>query len=181
MGATQRSSAWAGLLTSYLTKDKIINLAVPGYTTYHILENGTINPADRPAPDTLANITAALKKKPTILIVSMTTNDVAGGFSVDEILTNLEIIHKKALAKGVRRFIVTTPHPRRISSAATLKYLDQRDRILKKYGTDAVNFFDAVADSEYYFRPEYLYSDGIHPNDAGHAVLFEQVKKVINR
>lgn len=180
-GASASKRAWAGLLNQYLTNSKVVNLAKGGYTTYHILPTDVPNPDGRPNADTTRNITAALKQHPTVLIVSMTTNDVASGYSLDEIMRNLRSVRQIALANGVRRFIVTTSHPRRINAAATQKYIEQRDRILKTYGLEAVNFFDPVADSTHCFRAELLSADGIHPNDQGHAVLFEQIRKAIER
>lgn len=180
-GASTRDRAWAGLLRQYLTKGNVVNLAKGGYTTYHILPSNVSAPAGRPNTDTTRNITAALKLHPTVLIVSMTTNDVANGHRVDEIMSNLKVIRQMAKTNGVRRFMVTTSHPRRINAAATRQYMEQRDRILTTYGAEAVNFFDPVADSTHYFRAELLSPDNIHPNDQGHAVLFEQIRRAIER
>lgn len=171
--------AWAGLLGKYVSNGSVINLAKGGYTTYHIVPSRVASPKERPDVDTSRNITAALRKHPTILIISMTTNDVANGYSVDEVMTNLKAVRQQALIAGVRQCIVTTPHPRRISAVATRKYLEQRDRILKTFGTEAVNFFDPVADSTHHFRADLLSPDGIHPNNQGHAVLFEQIRKAM--
>ncbi len=176
-GASNNSVSWAGQFKAYYApKGQVVNLAVPGYTTYHILPTNTAQVANRPAVDTLHNITAALKKSPTILIISMTTNDVGNGFSVDELMNNLKTVRALALADGVKQVYITTCHPRKINAAATVKFLEQRDRIMSLYGKYGINFFDPVADANNLFRAEWLFTDGIHPNDKGHAVLFEQVR-----
>lgn len=179
IGASQYKYSWAGLLRSQFLAGQVINLSKPGYTTYQILPNKTSHAKGRPDADTLHNITAALERKPTILLISMTTNDVGNGYSVDEVMTNLALVRAKAAAAGVKRIFITTSHPRRINPTATAQYMLQRDRILKTYGSCAINFFDPVADSENCFKAELLCSDGLHPNDKGHAVLHEQVKKAL--
>ncbi|QJW91892.1 SGNH/GDSL hydrolase family protein [Spirosoma taeanense] len=179
VGASQYKYSWAGLLRGNFFKGQVVNLAKGGYTTYHILPNNASHPGGRPSSDTLRNITAALARKPTTLIISMTTNDVASGVSIDEIMSNLNLIRAKAIAAGVRQVIITTSHPRKINASATAKYIQQRDRIMQTYGESAVNFFDPVADSEKCFKAELLSGDNLHPNDKGHEILFEQIRKAL--
>ncbi|GAB2549516.1 hypothetical protein GCM10027085_45450 [Spirosoma aerophilum] len=178
-GASSYKYSWAGLLNDRLTLGRVVNLAKGGYTSYHIQATGDAKPTGRPLSDTLRNITAALKQKPTTLIISMTTNDVANGFGVDEIIKNLNAVRAKAIAAGVSRVIITTSHPRKINSSATANYLLQRDLVLKNYGASAVNIFDPVADPENCFKAELLSDDGLHPNDKGHKVIYEQIKKTL--
>lgn len=178
-GASSYKYSWAGLITNRLLANRVVNLAKAGYTSYQILPSGTNNPSNRPKIDTLRNITAALKQKPTTLIISMTTNDVANGFNVDEIIKNFNVVKEKALAAGVTRVFITTSHPRKINAGATAQYMLQRDLVLKTYGASAINFFDPVADSTNLFRSELLSADGIHPNDKGHKVLYDEIKKAL--
>ncbi|GAB3036777.1 SGNH/GDSL hydrolase family protein [Spirosoma pulveris] len=178
-GASEYRNSWAGLLTKRFSIGRVVNLAKGGYNSYQILPTHSSHPANRPAADTLRNLTAALKEKPTTLIISITTNDVLFGYGVDEIITNFNIVRNKALAAGVARVLITTPIPRKLNAAATAKYLLQRDLVLKNYGTSAVNIFDPVANSENLFKSELLCGDGIHPNDKGHKVIYEQIKKVL--
>ncbi|AKD57837.1 SGNH/GDSL hydrolase family protein [Spirosoma radiotolerans] len=179
VGASAYKYSWAGLLTNQLVLNHVVNLAKGGYTTYQILPTGSIHAPNRPAVDTLRNLTAALKEKPAILIVSMTTNDVANGYSVSEIIANLILIKNKAKEAGVKRVIITTSHPRKIDTTATEKYMLQRDQVMNTFGTSAVNFFDPVANEDHLFKSELLFKDGIHPNDKGHQVLFEQIRKTL--
>ena len=61
VGASTYDSAFAGRYAKYLgglkPSWKLVNLAVGGYTTYHIMPTGWKRPAGRPAPDTARNIT----------------------------------------------------------------------------------------------------------------------------
>ena len=111
----------------------------------------------------------------------MTTNDVGNGYSVDELMNNLKTVRALALSKGVKHIYITTCHPRRIDAASTKKYLEQRNRIIEVYGKYAVNFFDPLADANNFLKAELLCSDGIHPNDKGHAVLFSQMRKAFEQ
>jgi acyl-CoA thioesterase I len=176
-GASDYKHAWAGLFSAYLNKGKVINLARGGYTTYHILPEGDARPSNRPASDTTRSITAALRKHPSVLVISMTTNDVANGYSVDEVMENLRKIRSIALANGVKRVIITTSMPRNLNKLATERWLQQRDLTLSTYPGEAVNFFDPLATTAFTFRGD-LTVDGIHPNDTGHQLLFDQVIKV---
>ena len=180
-GASDYKHAWAGLFSSYLNNGKVINLAKGGYTTYHILPSYADHQSSRPESDTLRNITAALKMHPTLLMISMTTNDVNNGYNVDEVIANLNAVRAMALANGVRHFVITTSHPRKVNAAITKKYIEQRDRVMAIFKDEAVNFFDPVADADNFFRQELLSTDGIHPNDQGHAILFDQIKTAFER
>ncbi|WP_077922151.1 SGNH/GDSL hydrolase family protein [Spirosoma sp. 209] len=179
VGASDYKHAWAGLFSAYLNKGKVINLARGGYTTYHILPDTDARPTNRPPSDTARSITAALRRHPSVLIISMTTNDVANGYSVDEIMENLRIIRATAFANGVKRVLITTSMPRRLNAWATARWIQQRDRTLATYPLEAVNFFDPLADPSDVFKDE-LTVDGIHPNDNGHKVLFDEMVKVFD-
>ncbi|GAB3048352.1 SGNH/GDSL hydrolase family protein [Spirosoma pulveris] len=171
-GASDYKYAWAGRLTQELSKDRVVNLAKGGYTSYQLLPTNAPHPANRPEADTLRNLNAALKEKPTTLIISISSNDLIIGCSVEEIITNFNVIRSKALAAGVAHVLITTPLPRNYSAEVTANLLLQRDLVLKNYGTSAINIFDPLANEQQQTKPELLSSDGIHPNDKGHAVLF---------
>lgn len=177
MGASDYKHAWAGLLSAYLNKGKVINLARGGYTTFHILPEDDARPSNRPASDTARSITAALRRHPSVLVISMTTNDVANGYSVDEVMENLRKVRAVALANGVKRVIITTSMPRKLNVLATSRWLQQRDLTMAIYPGEAVNFFDPLATNTFIFRDD-LTIDGIHPNDTGHQLLFDQIIKV---
>ncbi|GAB3011050.1 hypothetical protein GCM10027185_00920 [Spirosoma pulveris] len=155
--------------------NRVVNLAKGGYTSYQLLPTNASHPANRPDADTLRNINAALKEKPVTLILSISSNDLVAGYSVEEIIANFNAIRSKALAAGVAHVIITTPLPRNYSAEVTANLLLQRDLVLKNYGSSAVNIFDPLANEQNQTKPEYLSSDGIHPNDKGHAVIYKQI------
>ncbi|GAB3050643.1 hypothetical protein GCM10027185_62390 [Spirosoma pulveris] len=171
-GASDYQYAWAGLLTQQLTNGRVVNLAKGGYTSYQLLPTNAPHPADRPEADTLRNLNAALKEKPTTLLISISSNDLIIGCSVEEIIANFNTIRSKALAAGVAHVLITTPLPRNYSAEVTANLLRQRDQVLKTYGSSAVNIFDPLANEQQLTKAELLSGDGIHPNDKGHALLF---------
>ncbi|GAB3047510.1 SGNH/GDSL hydrolase family protein [Spirosoma pulveris] len=171
-GASDYQHAWAGLLTQQLTNGRVVNLAKGGYTSYHLLPTNAPHPANRPEADTLRNLNAALKEKPTTLLISISSNDLIIGCSVEEIIANFNTIRSKALAAGVAHVIITTPLPRNYSAEVTANLLRQRDLVLKTYGASAINIFDPLANEKNLTKAELLSGDGIHPNDQGHALLF---------
>ncbi|WP_461146241.1 SGNH/GDSL hydrolase family protein [Spirosoma pulveris] len=174
-GASEYKYSWAGLLAQELVNNRVVNLAKGGYTSYQLLPTNASHPANRPDADTLRNINAALKEKPVTLILSISSNDLVAGYSVEEIIANFNAIRSKALAAGVAHVIITTPLPRNYSAEVTANLLLQRDLVLKNYGSSAVNIFDPLANEQNQTKPEYLSSDGIHPNDKGHAVIYKQI------
>jgi len=177
-GASVPDSSWARRLATYYGKRvKIVNLAKGGYTTYHMLATGKANPAGRPAVDTMRNITAALKEHPNYLILSMTTNDVAAGFGVEEYLSNIEEVRLIALANGIKRVWVTTPTPRNLPTEERRKLLKEiRARLLQKYGKDGIDIYGILEGDDYKLSKTYDSKDGIHSNDAGHRLLFLKIK-----
>ncbi|SOD89877.1 SGNH/GDSL hydrolase family protein [Spirosoma fluviale] len=174
-GASDYKYSWAGTLSQQLPNSRVVNLARGGYTSYHLLPTNASRPANRPVSDTLRNINAALKEKPKTLILSISSNDLVIGCSVDEIIANFNIIRSRALAAGVNRVIVTTPLPRTFSADVTAKLLLQRDAVLTNYGLLSINIFDPLAGPDNLMKPELLSADGIHPNDKGHAVIFKLI------
>ncbi|SOD97001.1 SGNH/GDSL hydrolase family protein [Spirosoma fluviale] len=178
-GASEYKNSWAGTLARRLSTSRIVNLARGGYTSYQLLPTSASRPANRPDADTLRNITAALKEKPTLLIISISSNDAVAGYDVDEIIANFNTIRSGALAAGVASVLITTPIPRRFNEEVTTKLLRQRDLVMKNYAPFAINIFDPVANPDNLIKSELLSEDGIHPNDKGHAVIYKQIESFI--
>ncbi|ADB39307.1 SGNH/GDSL hydrolase family protein [Spirosoma linguale] len=178
-GASEYKYSWAGRLTQQLSTSRVVNLAKGGYTSYQLLPTKSSRPNNRPDADTLRNINAALKEKPTILIISNSSNDVVAGYGVDEVIDNFNVIRSRAFAAGVGTVIITTPIPRKFNADVTAKLLLQRDLVMKSYGSFAVNIFDPVANSDNLMKPELLSEDGIHPNDKGHEVIFKIISSFL--
>jgi hypothetical protein len=156
--------------------------AVPGYSCFQGMPSSYISPYTNTAlhPDPLHNITAALNlvPKPRAVLVNYPTNGY-DTLPIGRIMFCLRTIRDSALAKGVPCYI-TTAQPRNDAnfnnSIAKRKLADVKDSVLQEFGPFAIDFYTGLfnpADSS--IATIYANGDGIHLNDAGHAVLFQRV------
>jgi lysophospholipase L1-like esterase len=177
-GASDYAHAWAGLYTACLISlnpsNQVINLAVGGYTTFHELPTGTINPRNRPAVDTAHNITAALAAHPDAVIINLPSNDAASGFSEVETETNYLKMVAACQASNVPVWIATT-QPRNLSSAGRSNLMDVRAWTISTFPTHYLDFWTTVANADGHINAAYGAGNGIHLNNAGHRILCSRV------
>lgn len=177
-GANPATQSWANRYSAYLVNanagNSLINLAVPGYTTYDILPTGSPAVQDRPAPDPSHNITAAFANNPNAIIVNMPTNDAANGYTIAEQQTNYQSLANAAQAAGIPIWFTTT-QPRNASDTVLTNLMTMRDWITSTYGTYALDFWTTVANADGTINDTYSYGDGIHLNNQGHDVLYNRV------
>lgn len=178
MGATP-NHGWVALYTQYLkginTSYQVYNLAVGGYTTYHINPSGYVPPADRPFPDTAHNITKALSLQPNAIIINLPTNDVGRGYTLTEQQANYQRVVAAATAKGVKVWVSTT-QPRNDYTAQMVANLKaMRDWTFSYFGDKSIDFWTGMNQPNDSIKWAYSYGDGIHFNDSGHYVLYTRV------
>lgn len=178
-GASTYDSSYAGRYAQYLASLKggwkLVNLAVGGYTTYHLMPTGNQAPAGRPKPDTAKNLTKALSLKPEVLLLALGSNDIGGNYAAAEYEANYDSIRAIAMRAGVRTW-VSTCMPRSVQdSAGRLKILALRSRIMQRYAPRAVDFYDSLGMPDGRFHPAFNSGDGIHTNNRGHMLLFKRV------
>lgn len=178
-GASTYDSAVAGRYAKYLEAYnpgwKLVNLAVGGYTTWHVMPTGTKPPAGRPDPDTTRNITRVLALKPQALILSLPSNDINSNYPAAEYNANFDSLHAWAGKAGIPIW-VTTPLPRTPFDAAKRKQLlDLRARILSRYAPRAIDFYDSLGDANGAYIPAFNSGDGVHTNNRGHKLLFQRL------
>lgn len=178
-GADPADSAWVNRYRAWLQEinpaNEVVNLALGGYSTYQLLPSGLKPPKYKPAPDTLRNISRALSLLPDAIIVNLPSNDVASGYTVEEQMTNFDIIFRRARRAGVPVWLLTT-QPRNFGADKVLLQWFTRNAILEVYGPQAINVWDALAEPNGLLDARFNSGDGVHLNNTGHAVLFEQVK-----
>jgi lysophospholipase L1-like esterase len=179
VGASSYANSWAGLFTNYVasvnSSNTVVNLAVPSYTTYHVLPTGTSTLSNRPSVDTLHNITAAIALHPDVIILSLTSNDAANNYSLSESQTNFQTIVRTATSSSIPVYTTTTA-PRNISEQGRNLLIATKDWINSTYGNSAIDFFSTVANSDATINPIYNSGDDTHFNDAGHKIFFNRVK-----
>ena len=178
-GPSRPENAWVWLYTAYLKRQfpkfALTNLAVGGYTTYQMQPSDYVPPANRPAPDPQHNVTKALSLNPDALIINMPSNDQAGGYSLAEQLANYDRVTKLATEHGSLVW-VTTSQPRDFASAADRAALAAtKDALKQKYGQRTLDFRSQFADSDGKIKAMYNAGDGVHLNDAAHALLVQRV------
>jgi hypothetical protein len=112
MGASL-ADGWVSRYAAYLEQThpgaRVVNLAVAGHGTFEGLPSGSKNDVKGPPPDDAHNVTAALREHPSALIVNYPSGDVADGFTVDQVMQNLEVIAGAAAAAGGPRWVATCP------------------------------------------------------------------------
>ena len=179
-GVTNPDNAWVNRFREAVfqndTRYPIINLAQGGYTTYHLLPTG--NPLAGNVGitiDTERNISKALSFNPSGIIINLPSNDAANFFSVQNQLTNFQLMVDEASLQGVDTWVCTT-QPRNFSNAAQIQLqLETRDSIFSIYGNKAIDFWNGFADVNGFILPEVNSGDGVHLNDDGHQLLFDRV------
>ena len=197
-GATSKDSSWVSLLNNYYKcqlgiVDSIYNLGIPGADNYRGMPTGYIPPATRPFPDTEHNISKALfllKDLPVasdgVVIVNYPTNNYIN-YTIEEIMSSLQLIHDSAISGGNRCFITTT-QPRTDggynSGAVKRKLADIKDSIINRFGAaNTINFWEGMYDpADTSILDKYSSGDSIHFNNAGHRELFNRVvaKNIFN-
>ncbi|GAC1301439.1 MAG: hypothetical protein NVSMB24_04260 [Mucilaginibacter sp.] len=173
-GATPPDSAWVNRVQATVnkngTKANFINLAVPGYTTYQAMPTG-YSAIYKPAPDTARNVNKALMIKPALVILNFPSNDVAEGYTDAEILNNYAVItHKLDSAKI--QYIIFSTQPRDFPDPnQRMRLKTVNDKVIAVYTFHVNDFLDQLSTSTYSINPLYSEGDGIHINNAGHAII----------
>src|SRR5262249_19151816 len=147
-GLSDPSTGWVERYATYLSTNlpgsKVTNLAVSGYTTFHVQPTGTLNPSGQPAVDPAHNITAAVALHPDAIIVNLPSNDPATGVPVDVTMANLQRVAATATQANILIW-VTTSQPRQLATSGIMLLLELRDRVEQVFGDRALDFFTPLA------------------------------------
>ncbi|MCZ7557579.1 MAG: GDSL-type esterase/lipase family protein [Bacteroidia bacterium] len=177
VGASTPDSAWVRRYAEVLRRQnpayEVINLARGGYTSFHLQSSGFIPPEGRPAPDSARNITKALSLLPDAIILTLPSNDAAWDMSTLEQIENFERIDAEASSAGVRMWVSTT-QPRNLTQAQRQNLITMRDWLQGRFAERGLDFWTGLATSDGSIAPWADFGDGIHLNDAGHAVLAQR-------
>jgi lysophospholipase L1-like esterase len=178
-GPKDPNNAWVPRYQAYLARQfpgfVLTNLAVGGQTTYHIQPTGYVPPRGRPAPVEGKNITLALALKPDAIIVNLPSNDQAGDYSQAEQQANYERVARLAANAQVKLW-VSTSQPRNYAESSRLTSLMQtRGFVLQRFAPRTLDFWTPFARASGTIKPEYDSGDGVHMNDAAHAILADIV------
>jgi lysophospholipase L1-like esterase len=173
-GASTPANAWVAQVGAAFAPYgvTVTNLGVGGSQTWNWMPTASTPPAGKPLPYA-NNVDAALALNPKVLMMSASTNDLVGGSTGDDTIANLTTLRNYAVARGVT-VIIQGPIPRTggltDAQRATLPSIDQRARTLA--GTCFVSLLTSLGTADYKLASQYDVGDGVHTNDAGHAVIF---------
>jgi uncharacterized protein YgiM (DUF1202 family)/lysophospholipase L1-like esterase len=178
LGLNPISGSWANRFGTYLEGIDggytVTNLAISGYTTYHILATGSTPPGGRPSPDTDNNITYGLTFNPDAIIINMPSNDTAAGYSVAEQQTNYQTLVSIADNANVPVWIATA-QPRNLDATGRANQATMKNWILSTYEDHAIDFWTTLANTDGTINTTYSQGDGIHLNALGHTKLYSRV------
>lgn len=179
VGPKLSKNTWVNRYRAYLAKEfpnfSLTNLAVSGYTTYHVQPSDYLPPPGRPTPKPAKNITAALALSPSAIIINLPSNDIARGYAFEEQIENFERLSEIAAVNGVPLW-VTTPQPRNFEVPLQLSELfTLRVALTYAFEKQLIDFWTNIAVADGTLVPEYDSGDGLHLNDAAHALLAERV------
>jgi lysophospholipase L1-like esterase len=159
-----------------MTDNGVRNLSQTSTNCVTGMPNGYVSSytaTDFRVPDTTRNITAAIKLKPDVIIVSYPTNGY-DWMPFNDIISDLAVIKKTAEDAGIPCFIATTQPRNTFGSGERQKLKSLRDTILKKFGNFAIDFWGVLAGPDNGILPQFNL-DNVHPNAAGHDELYKQV------
>ena len=180
-GPSVKDSAWVWRFRQNLSEVdstvKVENLAVGGYTTFHLLPDGTaIDTSTGLFVDTLHNISAALAFDPSCIIINLPSNDAARGIGVADQLANYKMMLEAA---GDVPVYVTTPQPRNFGEESVAIQLELLDSTYAKFGDRSIDFWTPFVSEDNTINPRFDSGDGIHLNDEAHGIMLERVREVV--
>jgi lysophospholipase L1-like esterase len=179
-GASVPDSAWVNRAVHYWQGQGFViilhNLAVASTTSYAGMPTDFVPPSNRDTVDPEHNITMAMSFNPDLVFIAYPSNDIGKDYTNTEYLFNLRTMASVVTSAGKVAYVTST-QPRDAFNAAEVDSLVKgRDSIMAEFTPYGLNFFDSLADPvTHLFKPA-LTDGGVHPNDAGHRLLFEVVQ-----
>jgi acyl-CoA thioesterase-1 len=175
-GSSSPAKSWVGLLKSadIASGATVHNIAMGGHSTYNALSSQCVVSANRPKFSAEHNIEKALGLQPDLVLLSYPTNDAAGSLPVLETASNLMLIRWQLAQKNVA-VLVLSSQPRNMEKDKQALLLEL-DKLLKPVvGACFVELHALLADAQGNLDARYDSGDGVHLNDAGHAVIYQAV------
>lgn len=183
-GANPYDSSWVGRLQLHYRQNTnigdpdtvVTNLALGGQYTFNIMPTGYTFPNGYPQVNTARNITQAISLNPDVIIINLPSNDQTWPFPNWESMNNFRIIYNEAQLNNKRCFISTTQPVNHPSLTVRDSLRKMVDSIKNNFGYFAIDFWTPLASptGDSTIRAD-LNSDGLHVNNTGHRLLFQQV------
>jgi lysophospholipase L1-like esterase len=183
-GASETSRSWVGLLQAWLAQSRglsVINLATPGVLTDSAVCATAMSAEFRQAIAPVHNVRRALRLDARYLILSFPSNDATHGIPAQRTIAQLLNMQQCAQrTKGVKVAVMSSL-PRSGLSPQENVAIAQVDAVMHNtFGACYIDVKHVLSDaSGLNPRHDLSAGDGIHFNDAGHAVIFGVVKQFI--
>ena len=110
-----------------------------------------------------------------LLVLALKVGNMSG-FSVAEQMANYQVILDQAADTGVPVWI-TTPQPRNLDASGREALSALLEASRREFPDALLDFWTDLAAGDGSIRPEYDAGDGIHLNDAAHAILAQRVEE----
>jgi lysophospholipase L1-like esterase len=181
-GASQPSRSWAGRLQPWLSRTKgvkIINLATPGVLSTSALCTHEISSNLLELISPTRNIDRAMKLGATHLLIAFPSNDTTNGMPAEQTISNFLDMRQCAQSNDKVQMAVMSSLPRSGLTKQQNMAIAQIDTAMRKeFGPCFIDVREALSDaSNENPRRDLSAGDGVHFNDAGHAVIFNSVKR----
>lgn len=186
IGASTGDFAWvtqldealsARVATTYSTS----NLAVGGYKAAHLV----------PGSGAPGSVDEAIAEKPDLIVVALAgSNDIEPGFTTEQFMSQMALVRDAARAAGIPTFFMS-PLPKSLGVGERELLAEWSERMAaefaecwipgttKAYAPCYIDVFQALADPSLGLATAFDSGDGQHPNDLGHALLFDAVDAVV--
>lgn len=121
--------------------------------------------------DGLARLQWYLKKKPSLIFISLGANDGLRGLNLTQSQKNLENIIKAAQESNAKVLLAGMLIPPNYGPEYSKRFKEMYQQIKAKYKLKSMPFLlNGIAG-----KKEFNQRDGIHPNEAGHQYIAEKV------
>ena len=154
----------AGPWVAAFPNRRVVNAAVPGYTSV----------------DMLAQLPSLRRDQPHTYVLMAGINDLLDGAKAESVAQRLALIRQALVTPGQRLIQVSTlPCQIRSCGAAALREVEQLNRLLRRQ-TPAADFLDLTPDFQdaQGLRPA-LSSDGLHLNRAGYGQWLQRLRPLL--
>jgi len=187
-------NSWANRLRRYYNNlnllNELDNFAIYGEDIYQAQEAGYVpGISGRPLPDPDNNTTKALSVNPDIVLINFPSNNY-DTYGIHEVMSRFRDLYGQITANGHTACYICTTQPRtsvEYDIPNRMKLKELRDSILAEYPANSIDFYSSIVDSaiesspgvpnDNYLGilPQFGQGDGIHLNEAGHAMLYNAV------
>lgn len=137
--------------------------------------NGLPNGADALVREN-RNISMALAANPTAIIIAFPNGDIGNGLTPEQFRDNIQTMYNLARQRSIPAFVIS-PQPRTAYTAAQQNLLLTAADLIKEvipvefYADVMEALRDTTSTKPANMNPAYD-ADSIHPNDAGHAIIY---------